>query len=90
MPLSRHEERRANDRAYLCFSTVDMKHLTFSRDDCLAVFCFVNRDWLSPPRKNKDIIAQNRRVRTRQFENQRLRRFVRLDLTGEFFSRLRQ
>ena len=32
----------------------------------IALQRFVNRDWLSPPRKNIGIIAQNRRGRTRR------------------------
>ena len=49
-------EARKRVAPYLCISIVTLKVLRFSRDDCFAAFCLVNRDWLSPSRMNAIII----------------------------------
>ena len=48
----KYEERRASECAYLCISIVVFEISQVSADDCFAALCLVNRDWLSPPRKN--------------------------------------
>ena len=57
MPTVKYGERRADVCADLCISIVTIETSYISQDDCLAAFCLVNRDWLSPPRKYGNSIA---------------------------------
>ena len=65
MPELKYEERRAGVCAYLCISIASSETSYISLDDCFAAFCLVYRDWLSPPRKTKELyhkIAANRQA----------------------------
>ena len=58
MPVVKYEERRADVCACLCISIVTTETSYISVDDCFAAFCLVNRDSLTPPRKNTDSIPK--------------------------------
>ena len=92
LPLAKYEERHAIVRVCLCISIVANETLTFRLTIALQRFVLSIGIGLRRPKRRENYIIKPPRTDAAVlcFVHQRLRRFVRRDLTGESFSRLRQ
>ena len=59
MPLPKHGERRANDRAYLCISIVGLKLLTFQKTITLQRYVLPHRFRFNPFPRGRRILYHN-------------------------------